>query len=186
MIEIKSEKMNYGIKFPTSINEITPEILETITANVKLPKHYCIVALVFNTNLFTFCAAMNSNKDTNLFVTPLLAKISEEDSNEANANIGDRIIIDRSSLERGSHIHLKTAISSTSAKNFFIDNPNIMKQILTKHEDKVIVGDYINNSKSPNIIVVEFKICPICDITASIKVDAKPIDPFLVQYNNIN
>lgn len=186
MIEIKSEKMNYGIKFPTSINEITPEVLETITDSVKLPKHYCIVALVFNTTLFNFCAAMNSNKDTNLLVTPLLAKISKEDSDELNANVGDRIIIDRSSLERGSHIHLKTAISSVSAKNFFIDNSDIIKQILTKHEDKVIAGNYISNGKSPNIIVLEFKICPVCDINASVAMDVKTIDPFLVRYDNIN
>ena len=85
MIEIKSDKLSYGIKFPTSIKELTPELLTTITEGVRLPKHYCVIALAFNTKVFDFCTAINSNKDTNVSVTPIVAKIYKEDSDEVNA-----------------------------------------------------------------------------------------------------
>ena len=62
---------------------------------------------------------MNSNKETNVGVTPILAKIYEEDSKEINAVVGDKIIVYRTSLERGVHLNLKTSISSNSAKQYF-------------------------------------------------------------------
>ena len=61
MITIKSEKKSYGINFPTSKEEITSELLEAVTKQVKLPKHYCIVALCFQTKIFDFVTMTKSN-----------------------------------------------------------------------------------------------------------------------------
>lgn len=190
MIEIKSEKMSYGINFPTSIKELTPEVLNVITDGVRLPKHYCIIALAFDTKIFEFCTAMNSNRNTNVAVTPILAKISQEDSEEINASVGDKIIIDRSSLERGIHLNLKTAISSNSARNYFNSDPDLTKAIITKNDNKFIIDKTTNRklttAQSPNIIILEFKICPVNDIAAAIPMDYKSIDPFLVRDETLN
>lgn len=189
MIEIKSEKMSYGINFPTSINELTPGVLKAITEGVKLPKHYCIIALAFDTKIFEFCAAMNSSRNTNVAVTPILAKISQEDSDEVNASVGDKIIMDRSSLERGVHINLKTAISSTSARNYFNNDPNLSKAVMIKN-GKIAFDRALNkkltSAQSPNIIILEFKICPVNDISAAIPMNYHGVDPFLVRNNNMN
>lgn len=190
MIEIKSEKMSYGINFPTSINELTPDVLKTITEGVKLPKHYCIIALAFDTKIFEFCTVMNSTKNTNVAVTPILAKISQEDSDEINASIGDKIIIDRSSLERGVHLNLKIAISSISARNYFNNNPELVKAIMTKRDNIITFNGNINKQLTPtqsqNIIILEFKICPINDISAAIPMNYHGIDPFLIKDDDIN
>ena len=190
MIEIKSEKMSYGINFPTSINELTPEILGIITDGVKLPKHYCIIALVFDTKIFEFCAAMNSSRNTNVAVTPILAKISQEDSENINASVGDKVIMDRSSLERGVHLNLKTAISSTSARNYFNSDLELAKAIMTKNDNKIIFDKTRNKkltaAQSPNIIILEFKICPVNDISAAIPMSYHGVDPFLVKDSNMN
>lgn len=190
MIEIKSAKMSYGINFPTSVKEFTPEVLETITNGVKLPKHYCIIALAFDTKVFDFCAAINSSRNTNVAVTPILAKISQEDSKEINASVGDKIIMDRSSLERGVHINLKTVISSNAARNYFNSDPDLTKAIMTKNDDKIIIDKTASRkltaAKSPNIIILEFKICPVNDIAAAIPMDYQSIDPFLVMDSNLN
>lgn len=178
MIKIKSDKLNYGINFPTSIYEIKADDLKFITQEVKLPDHYCIVALAFTTKLFDFCAAINSNRNTNIAVTPILAKIHEEDIDVVHANVGDKVIMDRSSLERGVHINLKTVISSTSARNYFNEDQDLIKAIITKNSnanvDKELVSD-----KSPNIVVLEFKIIPVTDISASIPVIHDITDPFI-------
>ena len=190
MITIKSAKKNYGINFPTSVSEITPDILNAISEGVKLPKHYCIVALAFETKIFDFCAAINSNKNTNVAVTPILAKISDEDSKDVNALVGDRIIMERSCLERGVHINLKTSISSTSARNYFNSDPEMAKAILTKNTDGIIIDHNINKSlqasNSPKIIVLEFKICPVNDIAAAIPDTPNHYDPFIVVDENKN
>lgn len=181
MITIKSNKMSYGIKFPTSLNELTPDVFNIITDGVKLPKHYCIVALAFNTKIFDFCTMINSNKQTTIGVTPILAKISDADSKDINAVVGDKIIIDRSSLERGVQIKFPILISSENARKYFNSDPNIAKAIMTK-DNKIIQDSGINkqlvSSNSPDIIILEFKIVPVNDISAAIPINYKNIDPF--------
>lgn len=186
MIEIKSEKKSYGINFPTSIKELTPEILATISEGVKLPKHYCIVALAFDTKVFDFCTAMNSNKNTNVAVTPIMCKISKADSEEINANVGDKLIIDRSSLERGVHLNLKCSISSTAARNYFNSDSELVKAIVTKKIDNSNIDEQLVAAKSANIIILEFKIIPVNDISAAVPMFFNGIDPFVVQHKNIN
>ena len=99
MIEIKSKKKSYGIRIPSSIGEITPEVLNTLVKGVKLPKHYCIVALCFDTKLFDFMTSINAKKPSTVAVSPLLAAISDEDSELINANIGDKLILNRTAIE---------------------------------------------------------------------------------------
>ena len=183
MIEIKSDKLNYGINFPTSIYEITADDLKHITSNVKLPKHYCIVALAFTTKLFDFCTAINSNRSTDVSVTPILAKISEEDVHVVNANVGDKLIVDRSSLERGVHINLKTVISSSIARNYLNSDQELIKNIITKNS-KANINKELVSDKSPNIVVLEFKILPVTDISASVPIECDTIDPFIVAEGN--
>lgn len=183
MIEIKSDKLNYGINFPTSIYEITSDDLKHITSNVKLPKHYCIVALAFTTKLFDFCTAINSNRSTDVSVTPILAKISEDDVHVVNANVGDKLIVNRSSLERGVHINLKTVISSNVARNYFNSDQELIKNIVTKNSKANINKDLVSD-KSPNIVVLEFKILPVTDISASVPIECDTIDPFIIAEGN--
>lgn len=189
MITIKSNKKSYGINFPTSLNELTPEVLEVITDGVKLPKHYCIVALAFKTKVFDFCTMINSNRQATIGVTPILAKIAKEDSESVNAVSGDKIIIDRSSLERGVQIKLPIMISSDNARNYFNSDPNLIKAIMTK-DGKVVEDSGINkkllSSNSPDIIILEFKIVPVNDISAAMAVDYDVVDPFKTIDTDVN
>ena len=173
MITIKSEKKSYGINFPTSINELTPEILDEITKQVKLPKHYCIVALCFKTRLFDFVVAMNSKKEQAVAIVPLLAKINEEDKVDANANVSDRIILSRSALEMGTHISLPVIISTDNARKYFSSDEELTKSIISRRNPI-----FLDMTKKDNIIVLEFKIIPVSDIKATVPIDDKGFDPF--------
>lgn len=173
MITIKSEKKSYGINFPTSVNELTPEILNEITKQVKLPKHYCIVALCFRTRLFDFVVAMNSKKEQAVSIVPLLAKINEEDKVDANANISDRVILSRSALEMGTHLSLPVIISTDNAQRYFSSDEQLTKSIITRRNPI-----FTDMTKKDNIIVLEFKIIPVSDIKATVPLDGKGLDPF--------
>lgn len=182
MIDILSKANNFGVKFPTNIKELTPDILKSITDGIKLPKYYCIVALAFDTKLFDFCTILRNSKNTNVGVIPILAKISEDDSKEINASIGDRLIIDRSNLERGVQLNVKTMITSNNASRFFSNDNELTKNIIQKSNIKIGIdcetGADITANTNANIIVIEFKICPINAISAAIPMNAKVIDPF--------
>lgn len=181
MIQIKSEKKSYGINFPTSIDELTPEVLTSITEQVKLPKHYCIIALCFKTRLFDFVVAMNSKKEHSISVVPILAKISEEDAAETNASISNKVIVSRSSLEMGTHISLPVIISTDNTRNYLASDESLTKSIITRSNP--IFKDM---TKSDNIIVLEFKIIPVSDIKATVPCEANGIDPFVIRDGNLN
>ena len=183
MLTIKSKKRSFGINFPTTLNEIRKEELIIITENVMLPPHYCVVALCFETKLFDFVAAMNNHKSTNVAVTPIMAKISIEDSQAINANIGERLIIDRTNLERGVHINCKTAISSNAARNYFNSDEELIKNFMTNSSKQIAYDTNLQKKVSAkdaaNIIIMEFKILPVNDISAAIA-NVKTLDPYVV------
>lgn len=189
MIKIQSAKLSYGINFPTSVKEITPEILTSITENVKLPKHYCIVALLFKTKVFDFCTMISSNRNATIGVTPVLAKIYDEDSQNINAVVGDKIVIDRTSLERGVQLKLPIMISSDNARNYFSKDDSLVKAIMTKDYEAITnhkINKQLIGANSPDIIIAEFKIVPVNDIYASMPIEYDVIDPFKVVDDNLN
>lgn len=171
MILINDGKQNYGINFPTDVAELTPEVLDAITGGVKLPKYHCIVALAFKTKLFDFCTMLNSKKNNTIGVVPLLAKISDEDAKGINAEVGDRVIIDRSTLERGVHLKLNTKISSDNAQAFFRNNADLINGVLHNSIEEL--------PAATNIVILEFKIIAVNDISASMPVGYVGVDPFM-------
>lgn len=181
MITIKSEKKSYGINFPTSVDEFTPEIFNEITKQVKLPKHYCMIALCLKTTLFDFVVAMNSKKEQSVGIITLLAKINEEDKLYANANVSDRVILSRSALEMATHISLPVIISTDNARNYFASDNELTKSIISRKNPV-----FLDMTKKDNIIVVEFKILPISDIKATVPLDAKGVDPFCITDEKAN
>lgn len=178
MYKIQSNKKNYGINFPTSLEEITTDSLLTITEDIKLPKNYCLIALAFKTKLFDFVAMINGRKDTNVGVIPIMAKISDEDSKKINANIGDRLIIPRSNLERAVHANVKSVITSTVAQRYFQEDNELVKTIMSNKLTKT-APEYI--------YILEFKIIPINDINGAIINIDNQSDPFIViNKDNLN
>lgn len=183
MITIKSTKANFGAIIPTSLNELSKEVLEQLVENIKLPKHYAIVCMCFKTNLFDFVAVSKNPKETSVIIIPLLAKISDEDKEVINAEIGDKIIIDRTSLERGSHLHVPTIISSNNLRNYILNDNILTKAILSKNVSSSELDDntkrIIQFSNNAPIYVIEFKIVAASDIRASLAVESYIKDPWM-------
>lgn len=196
MINLQSEKKGYSINLPTKLEEITPELLNVLLQDIKVPDYYCIVAICMNVKLLDIAVNVNNNKEQTVSVVPLLAKIGKEDTLKVNAVVGDKVVVDRSTLERGSHLSIKTVISDTEVKLFISDDEALRKRLLSggdgsipepvkegelergieiKHEKNVV-----KLAKSPRIFMVSFKIIPATDIMAAIPVKAIQQDPFKV------
>lgn len=168
MITLKAANAKYGIKVPTDTKEITGEVLSQLLSNVTLPKYYCVIALRYKASLFdlAFLRKNNSQKNTVVSVVPLMGKFNKDDINFI-VNPGDRIIIDGSDIERGSHIGVNTVVTLNNITNYILDDEELRKQCLSK-ADKIM---------QDTIYCLEFKIVPINSIHGRIFGDI--IDPFI-------
>lgn len=190
MIEIKSEKKNYSIVLPTDIKEFTPEVLNNITANVQLPKWHGIIALCYRTKLFDIAINVTQKKEQTLTIHVLLAKASSEDLENINAAVGNKLVLDRSTIERGIHLSLPTMIGVNNVSNYIREDDALRQRLLKGGDgsDDTVGRSLVTDTKaksekrlsdaSPEVYVVEFKIIPLSDVSASIPVDAVINDPF--------
>ena len=159
MIKVESKFKDFGIQIPTDISEITSEALDAILTNVVIAKHYCVVALCQNESLF---GVINN-------------KVSKEDAELIGMNQMDKIIIDRSTLERGYHLYLKHNVLSPQFVNKYITNDTELTRSIT-------VGTFGQNQgykKGQKVWFVEFKIIAINDLRAAITDKHKAINPFV-------
>lgn len=189
MLELKSESKDYGINLPTNINELTPEVLGAITDNVQLAPYYAIVALCFQVKLMDIAVNVNNDKEQTMSIVPVLAKISEEDSDRINAVVGNRLVLDRSTIERGIHLNIPTMISSKNVATY-IKQDEVLRNNLVNGGDgspesalfiegkSVKERDEIKLNKSPQVYILEFKVVAVNDINVSIASGSKIIDPF--------
>lgn len=171
MIKVESKFKDFGIQIPTDISEITSEALDAVLNNVVIAKHYCVVALCQNESLF----GVINNKVSTVEVMPIIAKISKEDAELIGMNQMDKIIIDRSTLERGYHLYLKHNVLSPQFVNKYITNDTELTRSIT-------VGTFGQNQgykKGQKVWFVEFKVIAINDLRAAITDKHKAINPFV-------
>lgn len=194
MLELKSELKNYSVNIPTDVSEFTPEILNSISENVDLPEHYCIVGLCHEMKLIDIAVNVNGDKEQQVSVIPILVKMHKEDLDKLKASVGRRVIINRTMLEHGTHIHLPIAITMSNVTRYIRDDEKLRKNLLmggsgnapviniapitsSKKDQEANKAEQAIN-KSPNVYVIEFKIVPVNSVHATIKPNSRIIDPF--------
>lgn len=177
MIKLVSETAHYAIILPESINEIPNEVFDKLTSNITLPRYYCIVALCFKAKLFDLAFTNNKTKNSTLPVTPIMCKISDADASERQIHVGDRVMIDRSSIERGIHVNIPTGASYNSIIEYFTR--------YTDYRNKFIKDKEFDAIRSKYVIIMEFKIVPVTDIVGAIRLNERIDDPFCVDNNPI-
>lgn len=160
MIKVESKIADYAINVPTKREEITPEALGALLKDVKVAKYYCVVAMIYKDTLF---GVMNRTNEV-VTVIPVLAKISDEDSSSTGGRICDQLIIDRTSLERGNHLHIKNNIISPSHISEYIRNDKGLSQSIGNGT----FGQNKGHKMNTPVYMLEFKIIPVNDIKAMI------------------
>lgn len=171
MIKVESKFKDFGINIPTELSEITSEALEAVLSNVVVAKHYCVVALCQNESLF----GVINNKVSTVEVIPIIAKISDEDSKLIGMNKMDKIIIDRSTLERGYHLYLKHNVLSPQFINKFITNDTELTRSITVGT----FGQKQGYNKGQKVWFLEFKVIAINDLKAAINSKSGNSNPFI-------
>lgn len=179
MLIIQGNNKTYGINVPTAEKEITASFLTKVTERVKLNKYQTIVALVMKTKIWDFCMSIrNPKKDQNVAITAKLAKFIALNPDEKdgalpikNMSVGDIVVIDRSSIERGIHLSVPTIISPAGLSKYLEEDKDLLTDIVTgKRPD--LSNQYI--------CLVQFKIVPISTITATYDAEEKVQDDFVL------
>ena len=163
MITIKNNVDDYNLQLVTDINEVTTEVLKEHVDKINIGEHHTIVAIFGQTTLSKL-AMVKDSVDVSNFV-PVVAKSNLY-------NVGDKIIIDATSLERGTHLYLNHALDVNFIKKFIEKDSHLLKSILTNNITEKIVetSDKVITSGT-NIWVMSFKIIPNNDIKATIPKD---------------
>lgn len=193
MYLLQGDKATYGINIPTSMSEITNEVLTELTKNVILSPHHTLICLVYKTTLFNLASSVRNglNQDT-VSVTPLVAKASDALVNtQLPVKEGSQVmrpIIAPSVLERGYEVFIPTAASINSVIGYIQHDEDLRIQLFQKKykgnaqtlgvslTDKIIIED--NNT---DIYLLGFKIVGNNDIVATVPLKQEIDDMFYIK-----
>ncbi len=195
MYYLKSKRLSYGMNIPTTLNEIAPEILTSLTKDVIVAPHYAIVALAFKTSLFEFAISINNNKKDNVKIVPIIAKTDSD-----LYKVGDRPIVASSGIELAHHVAIPTCISTNAVHGYFIRDEQLTKDsniigaanLRTECTKKQYTGNLtaigitdttpsmIESDNKVSIYLLEFKIIPLNSIVGVMPGDFRLDDPFIV------
>lgn len=175
MLELNSSTASYGILIPQSYNEVTSEMLEAYVKDVKLQKHYSIIAICRKTRLFDL-AMLNEKANRPVISTKaFLVKFNADEIGFVDAKIKDTVIVTRSSLDLSTHLSTACPLNEETIVKYMRDKSNgddIIK--------KAAKGDLKGDNGNDEIVLVSYKIIGNNNIAAIISKDAVPFNPLKI------
>lgn len=172
MITLQHEGYDKVLNVPDSLNDITPEVLTKLAANVTLPKYKALIALCWKLNFADILFAKKDNNKSAL-VIPLCAKVNIGDDVKEDyewLEIGKKVILTRSAIEMGVHVHIPNSVS--------MQNISKWAEGATAVVNPKSKGISINVLPNGQFMLIEFKVVSITDINGVIESDVLPEDPF--------
>lgn len=175
MITLKHEKVERVINVPTTINEITPEVLESLAKNVILSKYNVLVALCWKVGFADVFFNKGKDASKNAQVIPLIAKINIPDDAKKDyewLTVGKKAILTRSAIEMGVHVHIPNSASMNSISTWLND--------ATVADNPLAKAINIQLLPKGQFILIEFKVITLSEINGIIESDVLEKDPFIV------
>lgn len=166
---MKNLNVKVGVKdvvlnLPTSINEITIDYLNAVTKEVKIEKHYALVALCINEKLNIMCDAKKKNVDVK--GVAILVNLNDPNKN-MNCIAGEKLIISPTDLMMGNEVACKNNVLSPS------------KVISTITSDKSLISSIFSHTET--VYLVSFKLVPLSSIHGSYSNDELEFDKTIVE-----
>ena len=163
--EVIGTTVKFNFHFPTSLDEIDADYLKTVTDNVLVPDHHCLVGIVYHEKLFDIIVSRKRNqKGLTAGVVPIFIKAGKTDSEFIqSAECRDKLIIPSTSLSLGHHV---AAPKNVLSLDYFIRAID---------SDNNLAKRYDNNYGNEQCFFVEFKIIPNVEIKGIYK-EAENVD----------
>lgn len=168
---VKTKMSEVKFNFPTNLKELSSEYLLQVTSNIVVAPNYSLIGIVYHERLANIIITCNNKKkNASIGVIPIFIKTGAGDTSIVdNAKIGQKLLISNTQLQLAHHC-------AVPANRLTIDYfANVLDAALYKDLYQTAVQD----ADQSEVLFVEFKIVPNCDIIALYDKPAKVDNPYI-------
>lgn len=155
---VKTKMSEVKFNFPTELKELSSDYLKQVTDSVTVAPNYSLIGLVYHerlSNLLITCR--NKKKTANIGVIPIFVKTGKgEASIVDSAKIGQKLLISNSQLQLAYHC---AAPANKLTLDYFAN-------VIDASVEREIYEKVSMDGDTREVLFVEFKIVPNCDIIA--------------------
>lgn len=168
---VKTEMSEVKFNFPTKLEELTSEYLLGVTSGITIAPNYSLIGLVYHEKLSTlFMTCRSKKKNASIGIIPIFIKSGKSDESIVNtAKVGQKLLISNSQIQLAHHC---AAPTNRLTLDYFA-------KIVDANIDKDLYQTLLVNNDSQEVLFVEFKIIPNCDIVALYDKPTKIDDPYV-------
>ena len=154
---VKTNQGNVKFEFPTSIDEISDEYLQDITKHISIANDYTLVGLVYHDRLSNVILTIRNNKKKAQFgVNPIFIASGKTDSELINnAKLKQKVLITSSQLSLGVQVATPNKL-----------NLDYFGACIVNSVEKDLYERELKNPNQAQVLFLEFKLVPNCDILA--------------------
>lgn len=174
MYHLKSEKINYGINIPTTIEEVKG-YMSVLTSELNIPEHYAVVGIAYKTTLSDIAIEIRktSKIENVVSVLPIIVKVNTQDDNlKTLLEPGSIPILSSADIEMGTRFNSGTRASKSALFEYFSQDDELRTEcfkrsykgnVKDKGGDIDNIEEVTKDNYSP-IYCIDFKIIPISAI----------------------
>lgn len=157
--------------FPTNLEELSNDYLLDVTKGITVAPNYSLIGLVYHERLSTlFMTCRNKKKNASIGIIPIFIKSGKsEGSIVDSAKVGQKILVSNTQIQLAHHC---AAPANKLTLDYFanvIDNAN----------DPQLYEKVVQDKDQRDVLFVEFKIIPNCDIIALYSKPEQAKNPYI-------
>lgn len=175
---VRTATAEIDFNFPTTLEELSDDYLKQVTESIIVAPNYSLIGLVYHerlANLIITCK--NKRKNTSIGVNPIFIKSGGGDNSVVdNANLKQRLLIANTQIQLGHHC-------ATPNNKLTLD---YFSYVINNSEDKDLYQKALSDKDQTEILFIEFKIVPNCDIIALYNKPNKVDNPYIKVNSMLN
>lgn len=172
---VRTKMSEVKFNFPTNLKELSNDYLKQVTDSITVAPNYSLIGVVYHERLANIIITCNNKKkNASIGVIPIFIKSGAGDKSIVdNAKIGQKLLISNTQLQLGYHC-------AAPANKLTID---YFANVLSIATDKDLYQVAVQDADQSEVLFVEFKIVPNCDIIALYDDTSKVESPYITISN---
>lgn len=172
---VKTKMSEVKFNFPTNLKELSNDYLKQVTDSITVAPNYSLIGVVYHERLANIIITCNNKKkNASIGVIPIFIKSGDSDKSIVdNAKIGQKLLISNTQLQLAHHC-------AAPANKLTID---YFANVLSVAVDKDLYQTAVQDPDQSEVLFIEFKIIPNCDIIALYDDVSKVENPYITISN---
>lgn len=172
---VRTKMSEVKFNFPTNLKELSNDYLKQVTDSITVAPNYSLIGVVYHEKLPNIIFSCNTKKkNASIGVIPIFIKSGDSDKSIVdNAKLGQKLLISNTQLQLGHHC-------AAPANKLTID---YFANVLDAAVDKDLYQTAVQDPDKSEVLFIEFKIVPNCDIIALYDDVSKVENPYITISN---